>query len=348
MNRKKNIFKKNKGITLVTVVVTVIILIILAGVSIKSILGEKGLIIQTQEASEKAIIEQEKEENSLYNIEEYIEGNTEKWIQEGTIVRRGSKTLKVGEFINYDQTNNGEINNLVDTDWRVLGAENGELLLMSTIDIGNLTLFGVEGLKNGIEELDNMCLLYGKGKKATGARSIRVEDINRITGYDPNNTGNGKKYGEGKEYEYEIEKTYGAGFKYYDELLKEWREVKQGENVTLKSTYYSYYPTTLTSSESDEKKGLMVESEEYKMLFMNSDNSAGANYWLASYFIRIFTEGGYINYGLRVVNEEEVQRSYLVSYITENAEQYGVRAVVSLSSDVNIIEDEKGELQIKD
>ena len=44
---------KNKGITLVALVITVVVLLILAGVSINFVLGENGLIIQAQESKRK-------------------------------------------------------------------------------------------------------------------------------------------------------------------------------------------------------------------------------------------------------------------------------------------------------
>ncbi len=45
-------FKKERGITLVALVVTVVVLLILAGVSISLILGNKGIITMTKKAKE--------------------------------------------------------------------------------------------------------------------------------------------------------------------------------------------------------------------------------------------------------------------------------------------------------
>ena len=61
--------KKEKGITLVTLVVTIIVLIILAGVSLNATLGENGIITQAQKAKENmelARVEEEEQLNSLY------------------------------------------------------------------------------------------------------------------------------------------------------------------------------------------------------------------------------------------------------------------------------------------
>ena len=61
--------KKQKGITLIALVVTIIVLIILAGVSISLVLGENGIVTIAKRAKENielAQIEEEKELNELY------------------------------------------------------------------------------------------------------------------------------------------------------------------------------------------------------------------------------------------------------------------------------------------
>ena len=57
-------FKQEKGITLVALVITIIVLIILAGISISIALGPGGLINKTTEGAEKynsAAIEEQKQ-----------------------------------------------------------------------------------------------------------------------------------------------------------------------------------------------------------------------------------------------------------------------------------------------
>ena len=46
-------FKKEKGITLVALVVTIVVLLILAGVSISLVVGQNGIVTRAQEASKK-------------------------------------------------------------------------------------------------------------------------------------------------------------------------------------------------------------------------------------------------------------------------------------------------------
>lgn len=62
--------KREQGITLISLVVTIIILIILAGVSINLILGQNGIINKAKEAKENmefAQIEEQKQLNTLYD-----------------------------------------------------------------------------------------------------------------------------------------------------------------------------------------------------------------------------------------------------------------------------------------
>ena len=60
MNLKKE-FKKNKGITLIALVITVIVLLILAGVTIAALSGDNGILNKASEAKEKSSLTQTEE-----------------------------------------------------------------------------------------------------------------------------------------------------------------------------------------------------------------------------------------------------------------------------------------------
>ena len=81
----KNILKNKKGITLVSMVVTIILLLILAGVSIRTLGGENGLIKRTQIA---------KEENKKSEYKDYLSiAKTE------AIVKKGGVEVTLDEYI---------------------------------------------------------------------------------------------------------------------------------------------------------------------------------------------------------------------------------------------------------
>lgn len=61
MKEKLKIFGKNKGITLIALVITIVVLLILAGITIGAITGDNGIINKTRQAKEDAEIANEKE-----------------------------------------------------------------------------------------------------------------------------------------------------------------------------------------------------------------------------------------------------------------------------------------------
>ena len=63
---------KEKGITLVALVVTIIILLILAGVAIGQIAGNNGLFKRTREAVEKYKDAQEEEQNQIEKLDSML------------------------------------------------------------------------------------------------------------------------------------------------------------------------------------------------------------------------------------------------------------------------------------
>ncbi len=64
--------KEERGITLIALVITVIVLLILAGVSIAMLTGNNGILTQAKLAKEKTELTKEDEENKLEKNNEYI------------------------------------------------------------------------------------------------------------------------------------------------------------------------------------------------------------------------------------------------------------------------------------
>ena len=77
---EKNYAKKQKGITLIALVVTIVILLILSGISLNIVLSNNGIITKAQEAktlnSHSTVLESLQIENSSYETE-YELGDTE-------------------------------------------------------------------------------------------------------------------------------------------------------------------------------------------------------------------------------------------------------------------------------
>ncbi len=123
-----------------------------------------------------------------------------------------SKTDKTGA--DSDQEFNAETYKNAEYGWRILGVSKGKLRLISGefVGAGNYTngsrtyytLKGQKGYINGIEELNKISAIFGHGKGAEKATSITAEDINEITGYDPETA----KFEEGNFNEYGNKGTY--------------------------------------------------------------------------------------------------------------------------------------------
>ena len=72
--------RKNRGITLIALVITIIVLLILAGVSIAMLTGNNGILTQAKLAKENTALAKEDEENKLAKNNEYINEQTGKII----------------------------------------------------------------------------------------------------------------------------------------------------------------------------------------------------------------------------------------------------------------------------
>lgn len=66
--------KKNKGITLVALVVTIVILLILAGISLNLALGQNGIIKKSKETREQATQDQQNIQKVLNNVYDELVG----------------------------------------------------------------------------------------------------------------------------------------------------------------------------------------------------------------------------------------------------------------------------------
>ena len=67
--------KGQKGITLVALVVTIVVLIILAGVSISLVLGQNGVVTRAKEAKDLQANAQAHETDSLTNVDAWLNTN---------------------------------------------------------------------------------------------------------------------------------------------------------------------------------------------------------------------------------------------------------------------------------
>jgi len=272
----------------------------------------------------------------------------EKWIQNGNVITKGEVSYKIGDYYEYDETNGGKIEGLNDVKWKVLGVEKGNLLIMSSSNVDTLTLgkednleVSMENYKDGIKKLDEIAKLYGNGEGAISSRSIRSEDINKITGYEYDK----KDYFATYYWSNEENPTYKTSdleegsltlnhnniFVFYDVKTKKWNtSTKPSESLNetkitkLTDTFYSYN----NDLNYDGNLLLAEGSLEYNMLYLNDDLS-NANYWTANQFI--YLRNSFVGYGYQIMKYNELNYTYIV-YSSGNTRETtaGVRAVVTI------------------
>ena len=202
--------KGNKGITLIALIITIIIMLILAGVTI-NIAVNGGLFTQAQKAAdltngaaqnEQATINDAIDKISNYangggtnnyagvNIGDYV--NYEVYLTTKTYTALASDT---GCTIDGEGTCAGLTDQTFKTDtnvkWRVLDNSNGTLTLVSDEPVNwdngtnsnGLYLQGAIGYNNAETVLNNMCNILYTTTKGT-ARSMTFADAAKVTGWD--------------------------------------------------------------------------------------------------------------------------------------------------------------------
>ena len=134
-------FKNNTGITLIALVVTIIVLLILAGVSIAMLTGDNGILTQATEAKEKTQIAELKERLQLIGIEarqkdkELIDGEEyiieyEEKIKQDEIFKTAQKVERENLKITVI-TKEGYIFEITEEDVEYIGKTNEDLSILN-------------------------------------------------------------------------------------------------------------------------------------------------------------------------------------------------------------------------
>ena len=228
------------------------------------------------------------------------------------------------------------------------------MLITTSANTETVALSGKDGYTGGVATLNTAAAKYSDGDLADSVRTIDVDDINRVTGYDPATAG----YGSGNVNEYGNQVTYTkktdgkiwyqgskqpttqttssyTSFEYWNGTS--WITLGEEESATLKSTSYYYYPNTLTTSSSGETNGIATDSDAYTLLFANTGGKGQEDkaIWLGSSLVNC--EGGFTTYDFRIVVEGVVNSNSLYSSDGGDRDRaYGLRPAVSLKSSVKV------------
>ena len=302
--------KENKGITLVALIITIIILLILAAVTIMSITGD-GIISKSRQA--KTDYEKGKEQEEVL-LSEYLSKMDEiasgekaiTWTENGngTYTSSDGRTVQRGDtFTNEDVLKlTGGIQSAYTGTWTILGIKNEKLKLVSTSEVVNCELGGhdlkaIQGLPNGTE-YDRSIWSYKNAvntldtaaKEATGissARSIKIEDIYEILGEE--NIDKGEEYGKIYNYYYDTTKSK-VCYKYQigtDENRNITWSTGRDVGETSQTFINSEGETIIVDSEGDQVT-LTYTYIEYSLTNEQKNkigNLVTGSYWLASPYV---------------------------------------------------------------
>ena len=167
--------KQNRGISLISSIIAIVVIIILAVILIFSVMGtpEKGL-------TEEEIL-------AKIHIGDFVNYKPS----------AGNSTILYPSKLGLEEDANIKITS-EEMNWRILDVdeETGKLLLTAYgeptlykedgTSIDGIKLEGAKGYLNGPSELNRICKeLYSDSSKGITARSMTIEDINKIQNYTP-------------------------------------------------------------------------------------------------------------------------------------------------------------------
>ena len=281
------------------------------------------------------------------------------WTQTGYEITNGEITVKVGDdVLNYDEgtgstqietTESGHTEQQTLTTenlgWRILGiGENGGLELISdNPTTATLTLSGETGYLNAEEVLNTACnKLYGKGQYAESARSLNVEDVNKLANYDPE-TYSG--YGDLYKYRFSTE----AGYMQYSKSTDNGQTWSDWSNITSSSYQTFRMPgSTEIISAGNPKESQEIEctyyyysissqmADDIANMITKGTGDRNATQWLASRTVDCGSN--YAAFYVCGVYSGNVNHGNFLygSRGNSNSPSWAVRPVVSLESNIQL------------
>ena len=336
--------RENKGITLVALVVTIVILLILAGISI-SALTNTGIFQKAKDAK-KASENAEKEQNAI--LSEY-EKEMDQYGNNTVVSNFNSGKIKVGDYIKYepdtitDKDENYEslISDLngysgsntqnslkqENLNWRVLDVKNGRIRLISEHPTeSKITIYGYNGYNNAVYLIDKACsVFYSEKNYIYNVQNLKVEDVieymvnkpeDRDISYSHNNLFCPSMVENEKE-QYVNGKSGVQGISEQEKLVDQKNENRVNVQK-LKKTYWNC--DVNQQSFKDNYYDLLVNNREY---------------WLSSRCIDTNAYGG--NFCIRYINKNSIGGYTLyTSNNIPNTYNLSYRPVITLNSNVQI------------
>ena len=224
---KSTLKKTEKGITLVALVVTIVVLLILAGVSINLVLGNNGIIAKAKEAETKSA---EASQNDLKGMNALAEEMNNAL---GEKPKVDLSKYKIGDSVNYTYdpasssytleskysgySSNQTIAQTTGLTWKVLNVdkENDTVDIISTNPTSSTVIFAnILGYNNGPYLMNEICKAqYSNKTLGVEARSINLLDMEKHLTADGITARNAYQY-DSSTAKYGTTKTYPSNTKY--------------------------------------------------------------------------------------------------------------------------------------
>ena len=339
--------KREKGITLVALVITIIILLILAGISI-SALTNQGLFTQAQNAKNLTEEKTAEENETLANYLEQIEAITggkqtlASKVQPGDYVTytpdpasTDAIITELGQYSGSTANTSSTLTQETGLKWRVLDVEDGKVRLISEVPTTSaVTLNGYNGYNNAVYLLDKTCkTLYSKAGYSENVQNLKIEDIqNKMsTNYNTIDSNYGQPFTPSNKkypsiFAQEEGQTVNGGATGTLGLSQQTTPINQTavNPATSWTVKYTYWNKTMAESD--------FTNPIYYNLFINN-GSQYSTYWMSSRCVD--ASSYYANFDVRYVGSGGVFADLL--YVSDGdacSIGFALRPVVTLNSNV--------------
>ncbi len=319
---------REKGITLVALVITIIILLILAGVTINTALSENGLFRMAKKAVNEYQESEKQEQTALDSISEEMEKISIDYNDYvGAYVTGYYPKTRIKDdpyTIGINTSGHTQAQDFITEEgikWRIWDYNKYTKtirLISSKPTDTKLTLNNATGYNNGVWAINEICRqCYGSDKKGVTVANLKRSDIQKVSTYDYTNY-------KHKPDEWEENQTEGTVYfgssKPYDnhKYPKIWEEYDSkwsyGYDGTTKTgsdqecetweKEYGYAKITETVTESGiknfkqsfyahdyiNKQAEFINEEYYNLLFKNENGDGYLNkaYWLAGRYVQLY------------------------------------------------------------
>lgn len=245
--------KKNKGITLVALVTTIVILLILAGASINLVLGEKGLITNAKLATKKVQEDEKSEEKDIENTSDEI-----------------MKQLTGSKFINGAPIPDGfyYVGGIRDKGVVISDSIDDKGKYANQVDVGN-DLVGNQYVWVPVKNASKFYKVDNNGIELLGGTGVKTYKYS-VSSYETMNLPGKVGYREPDTVYYydNDEKAKETGFENFEEMANLVSN-EYSEMIESMEKYRGFYIGRYELSENGEAKGNPITSVTWYQLYKN-------------------------------------------------------------------------------